>query len=49
MGDYINLGILIVAVVAAIISYKELCSHKNKEDNKLLSQLNKRYIDNKDI
>lgn len=49
MGDYINLGILIVAVVAAIISYKEYCSHKRKEDNKLLSQLNKRYINNKDI
>lgn len=49
MGDYINLGILIVAVVAAIISYKEYCSHKRKEDNKLLSQLNKRYINNGDI
>lgn len=49
MDASINLGILIVAVVAAIISYKELCSHKNKEDNKLLSQLNMRYINNKDI
>lgn len=49
MGDYINIGILIVAVVAAIISYKELCCHKNKENNKLLSQLNKRYIGNKDV
>ena len=41
--------LLIVAIIAACISYKEWYSHKTKEYNKLLSQLNERYINNKDI
>lgn len=45
----INLGLLIVAVVAAVISIIQLKSHNAKENNKLLSQLNKRYINNKDV
>lgn len=49
MGNYIQLGILIVAVVAAIISLVELHSHKAKENNKLLSQLNRRYLSSEDI
>ena len=40
---------MVVAIIAAWISYKELQSHKIKEDNKLLSQLNKRYIGNDNV
>ena len=39
----------IMAVVAAVFSYAELQSHKEKENNKLLSQLNRRYIGSEDI
>ena len=44
MADYINLGLLIVAVVAVVISIIQLKNHNNKENNKLLSQLNNRYL-----
>ena len=47
--NLIDLGILIVAIAAFVISVKEWFSHKTKEDNKLLSQLNKRYLDSQDI
>ena len=49
MENLIDLGILIVAIAAFVISMKELSSHKTKEDNKLLSELNNRYINNQDI
>lgn len=49
MNNYINLGILIVAVVAAVISVVEIQIHKRKEDRKLFSRLNERYIGNEDI
>lgn len=45
----IDLGLLIVAIAAFVISLKELNSHKTKEDNKLLSELNNRYLNNQDI
>lgn len=45
----IDFCILLVAIVAAFISYQELQSHKTKEDNILLSQLNERYLANDDI
>lgn len=35
---------MVVAIVAVIVSLVELQSHKKKENNKLLSQLNKRYV-----
>ena len=44
--NLIDLGILMVAIAAFVISMKELSSHKTKEDNKLLSQLNMRYVGN---
>lgn len=45
----IQAGILIIAIAAAIISLVQLRSHNAKENNKLLSQLNKRYTGNKDV
>ena len=35
---------MVVAIVAVVVSIVELQSHKKKENNKLLSQLNNRYI-----
>lgn len=49
MSDYINFGLLIVAVIAVVVSIFQLKNHNDKENNKLLSQLNKRYINNKDV
>lgn len=49
LENLIDLGILIVAIAAFVISMKELYSHKTKEDNRLLSELNNRYINNQDI
>ena len=49
IGNIIDFCIMVVAIIAACISYKEWYSHKTKEYNKLLSQLNERYINNKDI
>lgn len=46
---YINLGLLIVAVIAVIVSIIEIQIHKRKEDRKLFSELNERYVNNKDI
>lgn len=43
----IQTGPLFIAIVAVMISIIELRSYKGK--NKLLSQLNKRYVDNVDI
>ena len=46
----ISSGILaFMAIVAGIFSWIEIHSHKEKENNKLLSQLNKRYLENEDI
>jgi hypothetical protein len=43
-------GILaVMAIVATIFSWKEIQSHKEKENNKLLSQLNRRYLDSQEI
>ena len=47
--DIINLLLLIVALSAFILSIHELRSYKRKENNKLLSQLNKRYLGNNDM
>ena len=41
--------LVIMAIVACVFSWIEIHSHKEKENNKLLSQLNKRYIENNDI
>ncbi len=49
IANIINLLILLVALAAFVISVKEWYGHKTKEYNKLLSQLNERYINNKDI
>ena len=38
-----------MAIIAGLVSWFEYRSHKQKENNKLLSQLNKRYIENQDI
>lgn len=47
--DIIDLLILIVALAAFILSLFELHSYKQKETNKLLSQLNKRYLESNDL
>ena len=39
----------IMAIIAGVVSWFEYRSHKQKENNKLLSQLNKRYINNTGI
>lgn len=44
-----NCILAIMAIIAGFVSWFEYRSHKQKENNKLLSQLNKRYINNKDI
>lgn len=49
MSDYINLGLLIVAVIAVVVSIIQLKNHNNKENNKLLSQLNNRYLGSKEV
>jgi hypothetical protein len=49
MTDYINLGLLIVAIIAVVISIIQLRSHNYREDRKLFSQLNDRYVNNKNI
>ena len=49
MADYINLGLLIVAVVAVVVSIIQLKNHNDKENNKLLSQLNSRYLGSKEV
>lgn len=46
---FIQVGLLFVAVIAVVISIIQLRSHNNKENNKLLSRLNKRNIGNKDV
>lgn len=45
----IQTGLLVVALVAVAISIIQLHSHNNKENNKLLSQLNKRYIEDENV
>ena len=47
--DIIDLLILIVALAAFVLSLFELHSYKQKETNKLLSQLNKRYLESNDL
>lgn len=39
----------IMAVVACIFLYREYRKHEEKENNKLFSQLNRRYLNNEDI
>lgn len=46
IGIVIDFCILLVAVIAALISYREYQSHKTKEYSELLSQLNERYLGN---
>ena len=49
IGIIANCVLALMAVVAAVFSYAELQTHKKKENNKLLSQLNRRYIGSEDI
>ncbi len=49
MSILINLGLLIVAIIAVVVSIIQLRNHNNKENNKLLSQLNNRYLDSKEV
>jgi hypothetical protein len=49
VGSIAEWILAIMAIVAGIISWKEYKSRKQKENNKLLSQLNRRYINNEDI
>lgn len=39
----------IMAIIAGAVSWFEYKSHKQKENNKLLSQLNRRYVNSEDI
>lgn len=41
--------LVIMAIIAACFSWMEIQSHKDKENNKLLSQLNKRYMSSEGI
>lgn len=41
--------VAVMALLAGIVSWIEYHSHKQKEDNKLLSQLNKRYLGSAEI
>lgn len=47
--NILDLLILIVAFLAFVLSLIELRNYKQKETNKLLSQLNKRYLDSNDV
>lgn len=38
-----------MAIIAGAVSWFEYKSHKQKENNKLLSQLNRRYVNSEDI
>lgn len=49
IGTWIDFGILIVAIVAAAFSFREIQSNNVAERNKLLSQLNRRYLNSNDI
>lgn len=49
LGVVIDFCVLLVAVIAARISYREYQSYKIKEYNELLSQLNIRYINSADV
>ena len=49
IGSFADWALVIMAIVAAIISLNELQSHKDKENNKLLSQLNMRYLSSVEI
>ena len=49
MEIQVNLGLLICAIIALVFSFFEMRSYKAKENSKLLSQLNKRYMDNTHI
>lgn len=49
IANYANCVIAIMAIIAGVVSWFEFRSHKQKENNKLLSQLNQRYISNQDI
>lgn len=44
-----NCILAIMAIVAGVVSWFEYQSYKRKENNKLLSQLNRRYTGNDDI
>ena len=47
--NYFDIGKLLLAVITVVLSYIELQHYKRKESNKLLSQLNKRYLTNNDM
>ena len=49
MEVFSDFGLLICAFIAMVISFFQLRSHNAKENNKLLSQLNKRYLNNDDV
>ena len=44
-----NSILAIMAIIAGVFSYIEYRKHVEKENNKLLSQLNRRYLNNEDI
>lgn len=48
-GNLAEWSLVIMAVIAAVISLIGYWGHNVKEKNKLLSQLNKRYINNSDM
>ncbi len=49
MEVFSDFGLLICAFIAMVISFFQLRSHNAKENNKLLSQLNERYIRNENV
>ena len=48
-GSIADWGLLITAIITIIYTHQEFMGYKEKEYNKLLSQLNKRYVSNKDV
>ena len=49
LENYFDIGKIVLALVTVVLSYIELQHYKRKESNKLLSQLNSRYLTNNDM
>lgn len=47
--NYYDLVKILIAVITILLSYIQLRLYKRKENDKLLSQLNERYLENKDM
>ena len=48
-GSIPDWGLLLTAIITVIYTHREFIGYKEKEYNKLLSQLNKRYVGNEAV